>query len=73
MKGKNISTGDSVLRVVLGSMLFMLFWFHTLGNINISDSKNVVLGIFMLSAYLLITGSARISPIYYLIKKMIKK
>ena len=64
---RNISTLNSVTRIVIGTMLFLLFWFHTIGSINISDSKNVILIVFLLSVYLLLTGTARICPICELV------
>lgn len=63
---KNMNTLDSVIRITTGTMLFVLFWFHTIGGIQLSDSKNVILGLFLLSIYLLLTGAGKYCPLYNL-------
>ncbi|MBN1923247.1 MAG: DUF2892 domain-containing protein [Nanoarchaeota archaeon] len=68
MKAENMGINESVIRIVLGIMIFILFWFHTLGYIQLGLSKNYLLLMLFLSIHLLITGSARIS----LIKKLLK-
>jgi hypothetical protein len=72
MKKEEIKILNSVIRIVFGTMIFMLFWFHTLGYISISNVKTIVLIMFILSVYLLITGTAKICPICLLIERIRK-
>ena len=72
MKYENISQTESIIRLTIGVMMFMLFWLQMLGHIKITESNNVLFLILVISAYLLITGSSRICPIYHLTKKLKK-
>ena len=72
MRNNTVGLMNAVVRIVLGTMLFMLLWFHTLNYIIVSESKQVMLIILIIGLYLLLTGSARICPICYLIDEMKK-
>ncbi|PIU62413.1 hypothetical protein COX58_00065 [archaeon CG_4_10_14_0_2_um_filter_Archaea_38_6] len=58
-----ISDTHAMVRIIFGAMLFFLFWLHTLGYVTISDSKNLVFGVLILSIFLLLTGAAKICPV----------
>ena len=72
MKKEGMSFMDSVIRILIGSMLVILLWFHTLGYIVFSESKELMLIILIIGVYSLLTGVAKTKPFVYFFKKMKK-
>lgn len=70
MKKEEIKLLNATIRIIIGVMLFVLFWFNTLGYIKIVNSFIGLFTLISLSVYFLLTGASNSYPLINIIRRV---